>query len=62
MDESERSGSRPRGRALPPGLADVAAWNFSVDLPLFLIVLGGALLFLELIVELVENLRRSDWK
>jgi TRAP-type C4-dicarboxylate transport system permease small subunit len=28
----------------------------------FLIVLGGALLFLELIVELVENLRRSDWK
>lgn len=28
----------------------------------FLIVLGGALLFLELIVELVENLRRPDWK
>ena len=28
----------------------------------FLIVLGGALLFLELIVELVENLRRPNWK
>ncbi|MFC1886093.1 TRAP transporter small permease subunit [Thermodesulfobacteriota bacterium] len=54
--------------AVPFSLSSMAdgAFTDNLHIPLypfqFLIVLGGALLFLELIVELVENLRRSDWK
>ena len=54
--------------AVPFSLSSMAdgANTDSLQIPLFpfqfLIVLGGALLFLELVVELVENLRRSEWK
>jgi len=53
---------------VPFSLSSMAEGGFTDSLHIrlypfqFLIVLGGALLLLELIVELVENLRRPNWK
>lgn len=43
---------------LPAGLSDLAAWNFSIELPLFLIVLGGVAVGL-LLGYLLEWIRES---
>ena len=43
---------------LPTGLADLAAWNFSIDLPLFVVVLGGVAVGL-LLGYVLEWIRES---
>nr|WP_068110142.1 LapA family protein [Tropicimonas marinistellae] len=44
--------------ALPSGLADLVAWNFSIDLPLFIVVLGGIAVGL-LLGYILEWIRES---